>query len=246
MLCRLCSTLLDFDFATVLIDSSLTSFTLFRLFQRGTAAKEHHRSVTGKSSYLRLNVRINAFKQLICLISTAVKSQGLTSKLYQTLINMLEWKSFLCDPVSRKPFKSVYDRLFFISTRKFSQCTDRNSETNISIAIFLASVLMYQRRQILLPVGYKTARPKPGDWQWLWRHFRTRSFAKNRFLFELINSLKNGSKVHCLQENKKMSEKSVFSKAWSPEMTSQSFPVSCFWSRGFVFHRKWNLILLIH
>ena len=25
------------------------------------------------------------------------------------------------------------------------------------------------------------------------------------------------------------------------EMTSQSFPVSCFWSRSFVTHRKWNL-----
>ena len=43
-----------------------------------------------------------------------------------------------------------------------------------------------------------------------------------------------------------MSEKSVFHKAWSPEMTSQSFPVSCFWSRGFVPHRKWNLMLWAH
>ena len=33
---------------------------------------------------------------------------------------------------------------------------------------------------------------------------------------------------------------------WSPEMTSQSFPVSCFWSWGFVPHRKWNLMLLVH
>ena len=55
---------------------------------------------------------------------------------------------------------------------------------------------------------------------------------------ELINSLKNGTKVHCFKENKKVSEKSVFSKASSPEMTSQSFPVSWFWSRGFVPHRK--------
>ena len=43
-----------------------------------------------------------------------------------------------------------------------------------------------------------------------------------------------------------MSEKSVFREAWSPEMTSQSFPVSCFWSRGFVSHRKWHLTLLVH
>ena len=35
-----------------------------------------------------------------------------------------------------------------------------------------------------------------------------------------------------------MSEKSFFCEAWSPEMTSQSFPVSCFWSCGFVPHRQ--------
>ena len=34
----------------------------------------------------------------------------------------------------------------------------------ISIAIFLPRVLMYQKSQISLPVGYKTARPKTGDW----------------------------------------------------------------------------------
>ena len=43
-----------------------------------------------------------------------------------------------------------------------------------------------------------------------------------------------------------MTEKSVFCMAWSSEMASQSFPVSCFWSRGFVLHRKWNLSLLVH
>ena len=31
-----------------------------------------------------------------------------------------------------------------------------------------------------------------------------------------------------------MSEKSVFPETLSPEITSQSFPVSCFWSRSFV------------
>ena len=43
-----------------------------------------------------------------------------------------------------------------------------------------------------------------------------------------------------------MTEKSVFREAWSPELTSQSFPVPCFWSRGFVPHRKGNLMLLVH
>ena len=31
-----------------------------------------------------------------------------------------------------------------------------------------------------------------------------------------------------LAHNKRMTEKSVFREGWSPEMTSQSFPVSCF------------------
>ena len=42
-----------------------------------------------------------------------------------------------------------------------------------------------------------------------------------------------------------MSEKSVFCEASSPEIMSQSFPVSCFWSRGFVPHRKWNFTFLV-
>ena len=63
---------------------------------------------------------------------------------------------------------------------------------------------------------------------------------------ELISLLRNGTIVRCLWENKKTSEKSVYRKAWSPELTSQSFPVPCLWSRGFVPHRKWNLMLLVH
>ena len=55
---------------------------------------------------------------------------------------------------------------------------------------------------------------------------------------ELINLLRNGRIVRCLRENKKTSKKSVFREAWSPELTSQSFPVPCFWCRGFVPHRK--------
>ena len=63
---------------------------------------------------------------------------------------------------------------------------------------------------------------------------------------ELINLLRNGTIVRCLWENKKTSEKSVFREAWIPELMSQSFPVPCFWSRGFVPHQKWNLMLLVH
>ena len=33
------------------------------------------------------------------------------------------------------------------------------------IAIFLSRVLTYKKNEISLPVGCKTARPKPGDWE---------------------------------------------------------------------------------
>ena len=44
---------------------------------------------------------------------------------------------------------------------------------------------------------------------------------------KLINSLRNGTKVHRLKQNM-MSEKSVFCEACSPEIMSYSFPVSGF------------------
>ena len=110
---------------------------------------------------------------------------------------------------------------------------------------------MYQKHQISLPEGYKTARPKTGDWERLWRQFRTPSLAKNRFLrtfsyFLINNALLYHFLANCLAHNKKMTEKSVFREAWSPELMLQSVPVSCFWCRGFVPHRKWNLTLLAH
>ena len=139
----------------------------------------------------------------------------------------------------------VYMTVFLICSINSPQCTDMCSKEKFSLAIFL-----YQKHQISLPVGYKTARSKTGHWEWLWRHFRTSSLAKKQIsqsfsYCELINSLRNGIIVHCLQENK-MPEKSVFCEAWSPEMTSYSFPVSCFLSRDFVAHWKWNLTLLVH
>ena len=99
---------------------------------------------------------------------------------------------------------------------------------------------MCQKRQISLPVGYKTATPfvtsiqdsKP----------REKQISQSFSYCELINLLRNGTIVRCLWENKKTSEKSVFREAWSPELTSQSFPVPCYWFRGFVPHQKWNLM----
>ena len=55
--------------------------------------------------------------------------------------------------------------LFFICSIKSPQCTDKYEKKNYSIAIFLPGVLMDQKREISLPVGYKIAKPKTGDWE---------------------------------------------------------------------------------
>ena len=57
--------------------------------------------------------------------------------------------------------------LFFICLIESPQCADKCSKNIFLIAIFLPRVLMCQKRQISLPVGYKTATPKTGDWEQL-------------------------------------------------------------------------------
>ena len=111
----------------------------------------------------------------------------------------------------------------------------------ISKAVFIPRVLIYQTREIWLPMGYKTARPKTGDWGWLWPNFSTSSFAKKNPDFSVIFLLwanqfakKWYKSTLFIRKLTKMSEKCVFREAWSPEMTSHSFPVSCFLSRAFV------------
>ena len=57
----------------------------------------------------------------------------------------------------------VYMTDFFYLSIKSPQCTVKYRI--FLIAIFLPRMLMYQKRQISLPVGYKTARPKTADWE---------------------------------------------------------------------------------
>ena len=61
---------------------------------------------------------------------------------------------------------SVYITEFFL----FAQSNLPNvlistAKKVFSIAIFLSRVLMYQKHQISLPVGYKTGTPKTEDWE---------------------------------------------------------------------------------
>ena len=54
--------------------------------------------------------------------------------------------------------------MFFICTVKSPQCTDKYTEKTFD-SDFLPRVLMYQKFEIALPMGCKTARPKTGDWE---------------------------------------------------------------------------------
>ena len=117
---------------------------------------------------------------------------------------------------------------FFICSIKSPQCTDKCSKEYFSMANFLPRALMYQKCQISLPVSPSEKQISP-----------TLSY------FLIINALLYHFLANWLAHNKKMTEKSVFRGAWSPEMTLQSFQVSCFLSRGFVPHRKLNLTHLV-
>ena len=75
---------------------------------------------------------------------------------------------------------------------------------------------------------------------------REKQISPTSSYFLINNALLYHFLANWLAHNKKMTEKFVFCEAWSPELTSQSFPVSCFWCRGFVPHRKCNWTLLAH
>ena len=63
--------------------------------------------------------------------------------------------------------------------------------------------------------------------------------------FLINNALLYHILANWLAHNKKMTKKYAFCKVPSPEMTSKSFPVPCFWTRGFVPHGKSNFTFLI-
>ena len=81
---------------------------------------------------------------------------------------------------------------------KSPQCTDKYSKKNFSIAIFLPCVLMYQKREISLPVRYKTVRPKMIITSFQDCKLHEKLIFQSSSYCELINSPRNGTKVHCL------------------------------------------------
>ena len=95
------------------------------------------------------------------------------TKDYHMVQNMTKWALLWVEQGNRN---------FFICLIESIQCFDKESKKIFSIAIFLPPVLTCQKREISLPVSYKTAPAKTEDWEWLWRHFRTFYFAVWSFL----------------------------------------------------------------
>ena len=72
--------------------------------------------------------------------------------------------------------------VFFMCSIKSPQCNriaKKIVDSNFPSQCF---DVLYHKLEISHPVGYKTMRPKTGDWEWLWCHFRIWSFREDRFL----------------------------------------------------------------
>ena len=174
------------------------------------------------------------FKKILCWVFTAT-------------LNFRKFKVAL-NPLRRILLKCIW-QIFFICLIKSPQCADKCSKKNFDsdcpspcfdvprASNFTSGGVQNHdtknRRLGMIVTSIQDSKP------------REKQISQSFSYCELINLLRNGT-VRCLWENKKTLEKSVFREAWSPELTSQSFPVPSFWSRGFVPHCKWNLTLLVH
>ena len=127
--------------------------------------------------------------------------------------------------------------ILFICSIQSPQCAhDKNSKKTSIAPDFSSPCFDVAKTWNLTPGGVQNRETKTTDRRlgvtvtsfqelnFLWKQISpTFSYflINNEFLYHFLANL--------LAHNKKMTEKSVFREAW---MTSQSFPVSCFWSRG--------------
>ena len=86
---------------------------------------------------------------------------------------------------------------FFFYFIKSLQCTDMYSTEKFPIAIFLPRVLMNQKSQIPLLVGYKTARLGTIVTSLQDFKLREKQISQSFSYCELINSLRNDTIVRC-------------------------------------------------
>ena len=106
---------------------------------------------------------------------------------------------------------------------------------------------MYPKAIFLPWNGVQNRETKTGDWEWLRHHFRTPSFAENRFLSHFLFVSRQEMSQKCIVYKKiKNCWRNLFSmKLEVPKCHKHSqFPV--FWTHGFVPHGKWNFMFLVH
>ena len=143
----------------------------------------------------------------------------------------------------------VYMTDFFICSIKSPQCTDKYSKKNFTND-FPSLCFDVPKASNFTSGGLQNRETKDRRLGAIVTSFqdfklREKQISPTFSYFLINNALLYHFLANWLAQNKNMTEKSVFREAWSPEMTSPSFPVSCFWSRGFLPHGKWNLTHLV-
>ena len=128
--------------------------------------------------------------------------------------------------ITSMPLKCIWQTIFTCSI-KSPQCTDKYSQKIFSIVIFLPRVLMYQKRQISLPVptrvqNHETKNRRLGTIVTSFHDSKPREkqISPTFTYFLINNALLYHFLVKWLAHNKKMNKKYVFREAWGPEMTS--------------------------
>ena len=74
---------------------------------------------------------------------------------------------------------------FFLSV-KSPQCTESIAKKKTFDKIFPPRVLMSQKCEISLSVGYKTVKPKRGDWEWKFHVFGTSKHGEEKSLLDIF------------------------------------------------------------
>ena len=133
------------------------------------------RSVSGYSSTVRVSDRIpqGTFQQKTSQAPCHWTSTSLhpRSNIQLTLrcFSMKTSRSTRENRVIHLKFKVYMTELFLFAFQNIHSVLITTAKS-ISIASFRSHVLSCKKREISLPVGYKTPQVKTGDWEWLWRH----------------------------------------------------------------------------
>ena len=177
------------------------------------------------------SMKEHSFRQFLVICLTSFGGEKGTS---QQGINL--W-------ISANRLLKVYMIDFFICSIKPPQCTDKYSKNFFFDSDFSSSCFDVPKASNFTSGGVQNRETKNRRLGTIVTSFQDSQASRKTDFSDISYFLINNAILHhfsanLLAHNKKMTDKSVFREAWSTEMTSQSSPVSCFWSRGFIPHRK--------